>query len=117
LSTDFHPQIDKQTEVINQYLDQKLRPFVNYYQDNQLELLPIMDYAQLTLPHDNIGMLPFELLNAYPPPDIFRLANTDSSYTTRTTKPRGGPRGNQDASRNLGDGPYDYETSIRQEET
>jgi transposase InsO family protein len=71
LSTAFHPQTDGQTEVMNQYLDQRLRPFVNYYQDNWSELLPIMDYAQLTLPHDSIGMSPFELLNAYPPRTSF----------------------------------------------
>jgi hypothetical protein len=56
---------------MNQYLDQRLRPFVNYYQDNWSELLPIMDYAQLTLPHESIGMSPFELLNGYPPRTSF----------------------------------------------
>jgi transposase InsO family protein len=62
LSTAYHPQTDGQTEIMNQYLDQRLRPFVNYYQDNWSELLPMMDYAQLTLPHSSIGMSPFELL-------------------------------------------------------
>ena len=71
LSTAFHPQTDGQTEVMNQYLDQRLRPFVSYYQDNWSELLPIMDYAQLTMPHESIGMSPFELLNAYPPRTSF----------------------------------------------
>ena len=71
LSTAFHPQTDGQTEVMNQYLDQRLRPFVNYYQDNWSELLPVMDYAQLTMPHESIGMSPFELLNAYPPRTSF----------------------------------------------
>src|SRR3979411_193162 len=62
LSTAFHPQTDGQTEIMNQYLTQRLRPFVNYYQDNWSDLLPMMDYAQLTLPHSSIGMSPFELL-------------------------------------------------------
>jgi transposase InsO family protein len=31
LSTAYHPQTDGQTEIINQYIDQRLRPFVNYY--------------------------------------------------------------------------------------
>lgn len=65
LSTAFHPQTDGQTEIMNQYLDQRLRPFVSYYQDNWSELLPMMDYAQLTLPHSSIGMSPFELINGY----------------------------------------------------
>jgi hypothetical protein len=57
---------------MNQYLDQRLRPFVNYYQDNWSELLPLMDYAQLTLPHSSLGtMSPYELLNGYPPRTSF----------------------------------------------
>ena len=48
---------------MNQYLDQRLRPFVTYHQDNWAELLPMIDYAQLTLPHSSIGMSPYELLH------------------------------------------------------
>lgn len=50
LSTAGHAQTDGQTENMNQWIDQRLRPFVNYYQDNWSELIPIMDYAQATLP-------------------------------------------------------------------
>ena len=34
LSTAYHKQTDGQTEIMNRYIDQRLRPFVNYYQDN-----------------------------------------------------------------------------------
>ena len=50
LSTANHAQTDGQTENMNQWIDQRLRPFINYYQDNWSELIPIMDYAQATLP-------------------------------------------------------------------
>jgi transposase InsO family protein len=67
LSTAFHPQTDGQTEIINQYIDQRLRPFVSYYQDNWSEMLPLIDHTQLVLPHDSIGMSPFQLLYGYKP--------------------------------------------------
>jgi hypothetical protein len=56
-----HYQTDGQTEIINQYLDQRLRPFVNHFQDNWSELLPAMDYAQAILPYASTGLAPFEV--------------------------------------------------------
>jgi hypothetical protein len=67
LSTAFHPQTDGQTEIINQYIDQRLRPFVNYYQDNWFLLIPMIDYTQLTLYYKSIRISPFELLKGYKP--------------------------------------------------
>lgn len=68
LSTADHPQTDGQTEIYNQYLQKRLRPFVSYYQDDWSEFLPMMDYAQLTLPHASLGELPpFEVLYGYSP--------------------------------------------------
>ena len=61
LSTAYHKETDGQTEIMNRYIDQRLRPFVSYYQDNWSELLPIMDHAQMTLPHSTIGMAPYQL--------------------------------------------------------
>ena len=75
LSTAFHPQTDGQTEIMNQYMDQRLRPFIDYFQDNWSELLPMMDYAQLTMPHSSIGMSPYELLNG-------RLPRTSFDWNT-----------------------------------
>lgn len=83
LSTAFHPETDGQTEIMNQYLAQRLRPFVNYYQDNWSELLPVMDYAQLTLLHESIGMSPFELLYGHTPRTSFDWRRPQDPATAR----------------------------------
>jgi transposase InsO family protein len=44
LSTAYHPQTDSQTEIVNQYFDQRLRPYISYYQDDWDEWVPIIDY-------------------------------------------------------------------------
>lgn len=62
LSTAYHPETDGQTEIMNQYLDLRLRPFINHFQDNWGMLLPLMDFAQLALYHESIKCAPFELL-------------------------------------------------------
>jgi transposase InsO family protein len=71
LSTAYHPQTDGQTEIMNQYLDQRLRPFINYHQDNWSDLLPVMDFAQAALPHDSTGLAPFYIEFGYEPRTSF----------------------------------------------
>ncbi len=71
LSTANHPQSDGQTEVVNQYIKQRLRPFVNYYQDNWDELLPILDFAQATLTHEATGQSPVMTEMGYEPRTSF----------------------------------------------
>ena len=44
-STAFHPQTDGQTERVNQSLEQYLRQYCNYKQDNWYDLLPLVEYA------------------------------------------------------------------------
>ena len=56
---------------MNQYLNQCLRPFINYHQDNWSALLPIMDYAQATLLHDSTGLSPFQVKFGYEPRTSF----------------------------------------------
>ena len=41
MSTAFHPETDGQTESANSALKQYLRAYVNYEQDNWVDLLPI----------------------------------------------------------------------------
>ena len=45
MSTAFHPQTDGQTEKTNSTLEQYLRMFVNYEQDNWVDLLPFAEFA------------------------------------------------------------------------
>lgn len=78
LTTAYNPNVDGQTEVMNQYVKQRLRPFCTYYQDNWSSLLPVMDIAQLTLPHESLGnVTPFQLLNGYEPRTSFDLENPE----------------------------------------
>jgi transposase InsO family protein len=59
LSTAYHPQTDGQSEIANQYMAQRLRPFINYYQDNWSELLAMTDLAAAALPQSTTKLSPF----------------------------------------------------------
>ncbi|KAI1856182.1 uncharacterized protein JN550_013896 [Neoarthrinium moseri] len=59
LSTAYHPQTDGQTERINQTLEQYLRCYINYEQDNWVELLPIAQFAYNNSETESIGTTPF----------------------------------------------------------
>jgi transposase InsO family protein len=83
LSTACHPQTDGQTEITNQYLDQRLRPFANYFQDNWSELLPIIDYAQATLPYDSTGYAPIQLEMGYLPCTSFDWTQPEAYRSVR----------------------------------
>ena len=71
LSTSHHPQTDGQTEIANQYMAQRLRPFVNYYQDDWSEWLPIIDFAASVLPNQSTGLAPSYIDNGYTPRTSF----------------------------------------------
>ena len=45
MSTSYHPETDGQTERTNQTVEQYLRCYVNYQQDNWVELLPLAQMA------------------------------------------------------------------------
>lgn len=58
-STAFHPQSDGQTERVNQSLEQHLRLYCDYLQDDWADLLPLAEFSQNTTFHSSIGMSPF----------------------------------------------------------
>ena len=67
LSTAFHPQSDGQTERINQSLEQHLRLYCDYLQDDWSDLLPLAEFAHNSTHHSSIGMSPFYALHGYHP--------------------------------------------------
>jgi len=67
MSTAFHPQTDGQTERVNQVLEQYLRAFCNYQQDDWQELLPLAEFAYNNSVHASTGKTPFFANYGYHP--------------------------------------------------
>ena len=58
-STAFHPKTDGQTERVNQSLEQYLRQYCNYEQDNWNDLLPLAEYTYYNSATTATQMSPF----------------------------------------------------------
>lgn len=71
LSTAYHAQTDGQTEIVNQHIVNRLRPFINRYQDNWSDLLPLVDFAAAALPSESTDASPFLVDCGYEPRTSF----------------------------------------------
>jgi len=60
LSTVFHPQTDRQTERVNQELEQYLRIFINHRQEQWPEWLGTAEFAYNNKAHSSTRMSPFK---------------------------------------------------------
>ena len=63
----YHPEGDGQTEHTNQMLEQYLRVYCNYKQDNWSELLPLAEFAYNDAPNTTTGITPFFANKGYHP--------------------------------------------------
>ena len=63
----YHPEGDGQTERTNQTLEQYLRIFCNYQQDNWYTLLPLAEFAYNNTPSATTGISPFFANKGYHP--------------------------------------------------
>ena len=86
LSTARHPETDGQTEIMNQYLAQRLRPMVNYAQDDWSELLPFADMAQACLPHESTGLSPFMIETGHEPRMSFDWKNRTKKFESSSSR-------------------------------
>ncbi|SPO30394.1 related to pol protein [Ustilago trichophora] len=59
LSTAYHPQTDGQTERVNQVLEQYLRMYCNYEQNDWVKLLVTAAFVYNNAVHSSIGVSPF----------------------------------------------------------
>ena len=67
MSTAFHPQMDGETERINQELEQYLRIFCNFQVDDWAELIPFMEFAHNARAHSATNLSPFMVWYGYQP--------------------------------------------------
>ncbi|KAJ1578820.1 hypothetical protein NDA15_000014 [Ustilago hordei] len=73
LSTAYHPQTDGQTERVNQVVEQYLRMYCNYEQNNWADLLDTAAFVYNNTVHNSIGVSPFFACYGWNPkahPDI-----------------------------------------------
>jgi hypothetical protein len=70
-TTAYHPQGDGQTEVVNQWLEQYLRIFSNYEQDDWVDLLPHAELCYNSTEHTTIGVSPLVAYCGFQPRRTF----------------------------------------------
>lgn len=63
----YNPQADGQSERANQTLEQYIRHYVNYQQDDWSMLLPLAEFAYNNAPNASTGMSPFFANKGYHP--------------------------------------------------
>lgn len=79
LSTAYHPQTDGQTERVNQILEQYLRSFISYNQDNWTTLLPFAEFSYNSSLHSSTNLSPFEVNYGFNPTFDPRLLPSNHS--------------------------------------
>jgi len=67
LSTAFHPESDGQTERVNQTLEQYLRSYCSYQQDDWVSLLPFAEHAYNSSMSESTKASPFEINYGFSP--------------------------------------------------
>jgi hypothetical protein len=80
LSTSFHPQMDGQTERQNQTMEQYLRAFATYEQDNWVDLLPLAEFAYNNSVHVTTRLTPFFANYGYHPEMHFKLPSPEARF-------------------------------------
>ena len=91
MSTAYHLQIDGQTEVLNQTIEQYLRTYVHHQPSQWFCFLSLAKWSYNTTIHSGTRVSPFEAIYGKPPPTLIQYLHgtlsidvVDSLLTTRT---------------------------------
>src|SRR5881396_436274 len=84
LSTAFHPKTDGQTKRVNQSLEQYLRMFSNYEQNNWSELLPMAEFSYNNSITSATGLSPFYANYRYHPETYWLVPRTSQNLAANT---------------------------------
>ena len=88
LLTAFHPETNSQSKIANQEMERHLRAYINHFQNNWVDLLPMAKFAANANPSASTKIPPFQATRGYIPRMSFnpvdlledstreRLANT-----------------------------------------
>ena len=88
--TALHPQTDRQTERQNSNLEQYLRNYVNYQQDDWASILAPAKFAYNAIVHSSTGKAPFEIVYGdVPRSDIHTLYEVQKYSATRGSSAEG----------------------------
>ncbi len=84
LSTSYHPQTDGQTERMNRTIEQILRMFINYNQNNWADLLPTTEFSINNSSSATTKFTPFYLNYGYNPriPGTLTIPSQDAPLIT-----------------------------------
>ena len=79
MSTSKHPQTDGSSEIMNRMVENYLRCYCNFHQDNWDELLPSAEFAYNSAITEDLGLSPFEIDLGWKPKSPLEILTSEKS--------------------------------------
>ena len=84
LSTAFHPETNGQSKIANQEMEQHLQAYVNHFQDNWVNLLPMAEFSANANPSATTKIPPFQAIRGY----VSRMSFNPVDLSEKLTRER-----------------------------
>ena len=79
--TAFHPETDGQSEIVNQEMERYFRTYVNHFQNNWVNLLPMAEFAANANLFSTTKIPPFQAMRGYVPRMSFNPVDLSEKLT------------------------------------